>query len=69
MQGIAGMIGPLIYTRLYATVLRADGPYHVLGAPYWLASALLIVALALAWRATRVLPPIVTAEAASANGP
>ena len=58
MQGIAGMIGPLVYTRLYAAVLRADGPYHVLGAPYWLASALLVVALALAWRATRVLPPI-----------
>jgi DHA1 family tetracycline resistance protein-like MFS transporter len=63
LQGIAGMIGPLLYTRLYAFVLRADGAERVLGAPYWLATALLIVAIALAWRATRVLPPMSSDDA------
>jgi DHA1 family tetracycline resistance protein-like MFS transporter len=58
LQGVAGMIGPLIYTRLYAYVLRSEGATRVLGAPYWLATAMLVIALALAWRATRVIPPM-----------
>lgn len=58
LHGIAGMIGPLFYTRILAAALRADGPMHVVGAPYYVAAALLVLALMLAWRATRTLPPM-----------
>jgi DHA1 family tetracycline resistance protein-like MFS transporter len=58
LQGIAGMIAPLFYSRLLAAALRAEGSMHVVGAPFWTASAMLVLATVLAWRATRVIPPI-----------
>ncbi len=58
LQGIAGMIAPLFYSRLLAAALRAHGTWHVIGAPFYVAAAMLVLAVVLAWRATRVLPPM-----------
>jgi DHA1 family tetracycline resistance protein-like MFS transporter len=62
LQGIAGMIGPLIYSRVLSAALRADPSHELAGAPFYLAGALMLVALWLAWRATRVMPPMPDAE-------
>ena len=49
MRGIMGMIGPLLFTQTFAFVSRPGAP-PLPGAPYLLASALLVVAFLLsAW--------------------
>ena len=53
VQGVAGMIGPLLFSQVFATALRAEGPFHVPGAPYLLAAALIALALYVAMRTTR----------------
>lgn len=62
LQGIAGMIGPLIYSRVLSAALRADPSHELAGAPFYLAGALMLLALLLAWRATRVMPPMQDGE-------
>lgn len=49
---MAGMIGPLFFTRIFAHVLRHP-ELDLPGAPYLVAAALLAIAIAVAWRATR----------------
>lgn len=50
--GITGMIGPALFTLTFARAISAPDP-ALPGAPFLLASALVAVALALAWRVTR----------------
>ena len=49
---MAGMIGPLFFTRIFAHVLRHP-ELELPGAPYLVATVLLAIAIAVAWRATR----------------
>jgi DHA1 family tetracycline resistance protein-like MFS transporter len=58
IQGVAGLIGPLLFTQVFATAIRADGPFHLPGAPYLLSALLVIVALLTAMRATRARAPV-----------
>ena len=58
IQGVAGLIGPLLFTQVFATAIRADGPFHLPGAPYLLSALLVIVALFTAMRATRAKVPV-----------
>jgi DHA1 family tetracycline resistance protein-like MFS transporter len=57
LSGIAGLIGPSLFTQTFAFFIRSDSSLstslHVPGAPFLLASLLLLLAMALAWRATR----------------
>ena len=53
VQGVAGMIGPLLFTQVFAFALRSDGALHLPGAPYMLAAVLVALALYVAMRATR----------------
>ncbi len=53
VQGVAGMLGPLLFTQVFAVALRAEGPWHVPGAPYLLAALLIVIALYAAMRVTR----------------
>ena len=53
LQGVAGLIGPLLFTQAFAVAIRANGPIHLPGAPYLLSAILVIVALYAAMRATR----------------
>ena len=50
IQGIAFMIGPVLFTSTFAAAVRAGS---LPGAPFLLATALVVAALLVAWRATR----------------
>jgi MFS transporter, DHA1 family, tetracycline resistance protein len=73
LWGIAGLIGPSIFTQTFAFFIRTDSlasppqhsllspehsallvGWHLPGAPFFLASLLLIIGMVVAWRATRV---------------
>jgi len=50
--GVAGMIGPLVFTQVFAVAIASNRAVQFPGAPYWLAAALLAGSLLLAWNAT-----------------
>jgi MFS transporter, DHA1 family, tetracycline resistance protein len=54
LSGIAGLIGPGLFTQAFALFIGAQASWHLPGAPFLLASVLLFVGMAIAWRATRV---------------
>lgn len=53
LSGIAGLIGPGLFTQTFALFIGPRAGWHLPGAPFLLASFLLLLGMALAWRATR----------------
>ena len=53
IQGIANLIGPGLFSLVFALAIRPDLPVHLPGAPFALAAALLVAATGIAWRVTR----------------
>lgn len=53
IMGITGMIGPSLFTRIFANFIGAHRNWHLPGAPFLLAALLLVAAFAMAWRVTR----------------
>ncbi|BCA52921.1 tetracycline resistance MFS efflux pump [Nitrospira sp. KM1] len=53
LMGIAGLIGPTIFTQTFARFIAPESEWQLPGAPFLLASMLLLAAMAIAWRATR----------------
>jgi DHA1 family tetracycline resistance protein-like MFS transporter len=53
LMGIAGLIGPGLFTLTFAQFIGAQRDWHLPGAPFLLAALLLIAAMLIAWRATR----------------
>jgi DHA1 family tetracycline resistance protein-like MFS transporter len=53
LTGLASLIGPTLFTQTFATFIGTRASWGVPGAPYLLASALILSALVLSWRATR----------------
>ena len=53
IMGITGMLGPSLFTRIFANFIGAHRSWHLPGAPFLLAALLLVAALILAWRVTR----------------
>ena len=53
LMGVASMISPPMYTSAFAAAIEHRGPLPVLGAPFYIAAALLFAALLFALRATR----------------
>jgi DHA1 family tetracycline resistance protein-like MFS transporter len=51
LQGIAFMIGPVLFTSTFATAIRGD--WSQPGAPFLLAGLMVAVALGVGWRTTR----------------
>lgn len=51
--GIAGLLGPGLFTQVFAAGISAERAGALPGAPFLLAAALLAWSLALAWRSTR----------------
>jgi MFS transporter, DHA1 family, tetracycline resistance protein len=51
--GVAGMIGPLVFTQAFALAIAPSRTVQLPGAPYWLAAMLLAGSLMLAWNVTR----------------
>jgi MFS transporter, DHA1 family, tetracycline resistance protein len=60
LQGLASLIGPSMFTQIFAVFISTRAPVKLPGAPFLLAAILLIMAMLLAWRTTRP-PPIVAA--------
>ena len=52
LMGIAGLIGPVLFTETFALFIGPGVGWHIPGAPFLLASVLLLMAAVLAWRAT-----------------
>lgn len=53
LMGIAGMLGPLLFSASFAWAIRDGAPWHLPGLPFLLASALFASAGVLAMRTTR----------------
>jgi DHA1 family tetracycline resistance protein-like MFS transporter len=53
VQGIASLFGPGLFTLTFAYAIRPELGLHIPGAPFWLASGLLLAAVLIAWRVTR----------------
>lgn len=53
LSGIASLIGPGLFTQTFALFIGPRAGWHLPGAPFLLASLLLLLGMALAWRATR----------------
>ncbi len=65
LMGVAGMVGPLVMTQIFAVFLAFEGPWHQPGAPFLLASALMVAALVL----SRGLPATRQATGQPGSGP
>ncbi len=59
VAAIAGMIGPYLFTQVFAAFIASDAPVELPGAPFLLAAVLLAVAALLARRTTRSRPQLV----------
>lgn len=63
MRGISGMIGPLLFTQIFAIAIRGDSLPHLPGAPYLLSAVLVVGAVLLSWRvAHRHVPEAIPSE-------
>lgn len=58
LMGLAGLLGPGLFTSVFARAIKASGTLHLPGAPYLLAAMLLLVALGLMLRITRSERPL-----------
>jgi DHA1 family tetracycline resistance protein-like MFS transporter len=53
LMALAGLLGPSLFSQTFARFIAPDAAWHLPGAPFLLAAALLAAATALAWRSTR----------------
>jgi DHA1 family tetracycline resistance protein-like MFS transporter len=52
INGVAGLLGPTLFTEVFASFIGPGAAGHLPGAPFLLASLLLVSAAAIAWRKT-----------------
>ena len=53
LMAVAGLLGPLLFSYVFAHSIASDSTWQLPGAPFLLASAMLLAATALAWWTTR----------------
>jgi DHA1 family tetracycline resistance protein-like MFS transporter len=56
LMALAGLLGPGLFTQAFARSIAPDAAWHLPGAPFFLAAAMLAGAAVLAWRVTRPEP-------------
>ncbi len=66
LQSVAGLIGPLLFTSVFAYFIDPRAPLQVPGSPFLLSALLIAAALVVAWRSTRPLTSGTGAEATTA---
>jgi len=64
VRGIAFMIGPVLFSMVFASFIGPYRGWHLPGAPYLLAAALMAIATIVAWRITTAHPAEEIAPAA-----
>jgi DHA1 family tetracycline resistance protein-like MFS transporter len=57
LMALAGLIGPGLFTQVFAQSIAPGADWRLPGAPFLLAAAMLVAATALAWRVTRPRAP------------
>jgi DHA1 family tetracycline resistance protein-like MFS transporter len=62
--GFASLIGPFIFTQIYSVFIGERADLHLPGAPFFLSSALVFVAMLVAWHITRPNPAPISAAPA-----
>jgi len=53
IMSLSGVVGPGLFTQTFAASIGANAPIHLPGSAFLVAGTLLLLALAIAWRATR----------------
>jgi DHA1 family tetracycline resistance protein-like MFS transporter len=53
INGLTGLIGPILFTQSFAHFIGPTAAWHIPGAPFLLASILLFSAAVIAWRTTK----------------
>jgi DHA1 family tetracycline resistance protein-like MFS transporter len=53
LMALAGLFGPGLFTQAFAGAIAPDTTWQLPGAPFLLAAAMLMAAMALAWWVTR----------------
>lgn len=66
LVSFAGIIGPSLYTGVFAMFIGTRAPAHVPGAPFLLACLMLLAAGLVAWRYARTPAPVANAVAETA---
>jgi DHA1 family tetracycline resistance protein-like MFS transporter len=57
LRGIAGLVGPVIFTYIFSRSIGADAIFHLPGAPFFAAATMLLISLALAQTEARRQQP------------
>jgi DHA1 family tetracycline resistance protein-like MFS transporter len=65
--GLANLVGPIVFTQIFAAFISPNSTWHQPGAPFALSGLMLIVAAIIAMRVTASLPAAVMAQAQPAN--
>jgi DHA1 family tetracycline resistance protein-like MFS transporter len=60
LRGISGMIGPKLFTTVFAVFIASDRAETYPGAPFLLSALLVLVSIGFVWQATRRRPLIVS---------
>jgi DHA1 family tetracycline resistance protein-like MFS transporter len=70
VMGITGIVGPVLFTQVYAYFLRPHAGFAIPGAPFFCGAILLVAAIAMALHATRheAAPPAPTATVSANPG-
>jgi len=53
LMSISGIVGPLLFTQVFAIFISTQKDWHVPGAPFLLAGMMLMLAVWIAWQVTR----------------
>ena len=54
INGVTGLIGPTLFTQIFSHFIGARSGWQVPGAPFLLASAVLLLAATISWHTTRI---------------
>ena len=65
--GLANLVGPIVFTQIFAAFISPNSTWHQPGAPFVLSGLLLIVAAVIAMRVIASLPAAAMAQAQTAN--
>lgn len=60
--GLANLVGPILFTQIFASFIGNNSKWHQPGAPFLLSAVMLIAAALIAIRVVGSLPPAVVAE-------